>query len=297
MHTLEESIQAEVVLDEVVLNKEDLTPCLSSYQGMESFRGCLEGIGSGLGLVRVLGQYVQFNSVFGGGVANLAGEIAVRQDLFRDRCAAPLISDRSAEVAAEIFFAAIDEFGSGSRVGLTTHRTLAQTTLKAAACFFGCDDVLLGTIARPSNETMVAIQKVQEGYGVNRTIREEGLFNGIGFHIASELLADGEFRLLDNYLSGFHPQLVQHLTETRVEAGRARFSAYQWISVHTSVESDHFDASLLGANLALKYYAGSEDPRQVKTWILNGVTTFARVQEDFMGHLCQGIAMNKEKRQ
>src|SRR5206468_1877450 len=62
-------------------------------------------------LLSVLGRYIQFNSAFGAGLANLAGEIAARQGLFRD-AQEPLriVADRSAEVASDFFFAAIDEF-------------------------------------------------------------------------------------------------------------------------------------------------------------------------------------------
>src|SRR6185295_4655061 len=148
------------------------------------------------------------NSIFGSGVANLAGEIGARQNLFRDADEpAALIADRSVEVAAPFFFAAIDEFGgAGHR---STHRTLAQATLKGAGCFLGYDGATLNRLAEPNLRTLTAMDKVRAGYAINQQVGEQELFRAIGFHIGSEVLADEEFNLLDGFLRAEYADLVE----------------------------------------------------------------------------------------
>ena len=68
----------------------------------------------------------------------------------------------------------------------------------------------------------------------------------------------------------------------RIELLEARHNAYYWIRIHTGVEAEHFDAALRGSNKALLYYAGPNEPAQVKDWILEGFSRFASVQADFM---------------
>jgi hypothetical protein len=103
-----------------------------------------------------LAQYIHFNSVFAGGVANLAGEIAYRQDLFRDASEqSELIADQSVEVASHIFFAAVDEFGRRN-----SHRSMAKETLRGVARYYGCatEDISV------AGATTVAINNVAQGY-------------------------------------------------------------------------------------------------------------------------------------
>ena len=119
------------------INQVDLNPILCLHGGTRLFANALSQIEDGLGLIWTLADYIQFNSVFGGGVANLAGQIASRQELFRD-AEEPLamIADRSVEVAGHIFFAAIDEFGDREKRQRGHHRALAQATLKGVAAYF-----------------------------------------------------------------------------------------------------------------------------------------------------------------
>src|SRR5437868_5145275 len=67
------------------IQKSDLEPILATHPGNRALAKALQRISTGDELLRALGRYIHFNSAFGGGVANLAGEIAVRQELFRDR--------------------------------------------------------------------------------------------------------------------------------------------------------------------------------------------------------------------
>jgi hypothetical protein len=265
------------------IEKADLQRILSAHRGNASFAAALERAASGEDLLRVLGRYVHFNSVFGAGVANLAGELAVRQDLFRDPAEpAATLGDRSVEVAAAVFFAAIDEFGDRSTPRRNTHRSLTQATLRAAGEYFGYRGTALDDVAGPDQATLAAIKQVCDGYGLDRDVEEPDLLRGLGFHMSSEILADEEFRLLDRSLRNHHPELVNYLQQAEVEVAGDRRPAYFWIQIHTTVEADHFDFAARAANLALCYYSGQETPTRVKDCILGGFRDFAASQAEFM---------------
>jgi hypothetical protein len=270
------------------VDRSDLQQLLASHPGNSTFEQALGSLQNGRDLLRMLSCYIYFNSIFGSGVANLAGEIGAQQSLFRDPGEPMAITaDRSVEVAARIFFAAVDEFGvgGGTATGRSTHRTLAQATLKAIGSFFDYDIATMNRIAEPNARTLTAIDQVRDGYAISQAVDEQKIFRAIGFHMGSEVLADEEFNLLDSFLRTQHPDLVNHLKKTKVTINEVQVSAYHWIQIHTTVEADHFDAAMLGANLALRYYHRPQAQLDAKAWILNGFKEFAVTQADFMNGL------------
>lgn len=274
--------------ESLYIDQDDLAAILSAHPGSRIFRESLAAIEDPQELVWALARYVQFNSVFGGGVANLAGEIASRHDLFRDAGEeVDLIADRSVEVAAQIFFAAIDEFGDRDKGQRGNHRALAQATLKGVAGFFGCSPLTLNQTAKADQETLAAMNEVRAGYGLNRALDEPKLFRAMGFHIGSEVLADEEFNILDHFLQTNFPELVEYLKNNNVSIGGVPSPAYCWIQIHTHVEANHFQAAVTSANLALRYYAGEQTKASIKSWILDGFREFALVQTEFMKRLIE----------
>ena len=268
------------------LEHSDLEPILEAHVGNTTFKECLQAIEDDAQFVRVLGRYVQFNSVFGGGVANLAGEIAVMQDLFRDSSeSVPLLADRSVEVAADVFFAAVDEFDDRSTPYRDTHRTLAQATLKGAGKFYGFEGAELNKLIHPGEHKIDAIEHVKRGYGVGIAMEARDVFRAIGFHMGSEILADEEFTILDRYLRANRPDLVSYLQQNTTEINGEHHNGYFWVMIHTSVEADHFAFAAKGANRALQFYVGAEPQDETKSWLLDGFSAFADVQAAFMGSL------------
>ena len=105
----------------------DLEPVLATHPGAAALRAAIEDASDPARLLSVVGRYVQFNSAFGPGLANLAGEIAARQGLFRDPDEPlRLAADRAAEVASDFFYAAVDEFDDRLTPWRDTHRTLQR---------------------------------------------------------------------------------------------------------------------------------------------------------------------------
>src|SRR5262245_7793111 len=116
----------------IQIDGEDLQPVLESHNGNAVLATAFERAAqSQEALLSALGRYIQFNGAFGPGLANLAGEIAARRDLFRDQDEpVRILQDRAADVASDFFHAAIDEFDDRATPWRDTHRTLAQATLK-----------------------------------------------------------------------------------------------------------------------------------------------------------------------
>lgn len=247
----------------------DVEHILNSYQGNNLFSSALQRAQDGNSHMRLLAQYVEFNSVFAAGVTNLAGQIAGRKDLFRDpNETIPSIADRSCDVAANIFYAAIDEFKG------KTHRSMACETLKAAASYLSLSPSQFSELSAILPETAAVVQQVRDGFCMGAQPSSEQILQGIGFQIGSEMLADKEFCILHEYMESQKSDLMLHLKRSK---------SYAWILVHTSVEKEHLDAALEGANCALRYYTGSAD---AKALILKGFTRFAQVQTTFMRSLC-----------
>jgi hypothetical protein len=253
---------------------------LARHSGNAAFEDVLRTAESS-DLPRVLARYIHFNSVFGSGVAQLAGAIGSRPDLFRDSSEpVDLLADRSSEVAAKIFFAAIDEFGDHSAMRRGTHRCLAQTTLRAVAAFGGCEDMNGAGFINKTTEAAMA--RVRGGYVVNQFPRHDALLRAIGFHIGSETLADGEFCALDRILRERFPELVEALEDKKWQAGPP---PYFWIQIHTTAEAEHSMAAFDAANLAIRYYAGPGGAGAAREWIVQGIHEFAAVQTEFMQDL------------
>ncbi len=266
------------------ITRDDLAEILAGHDGDARLRDAFQRAAADPpALLDVFARYIQFNSAFGAGVANLAGEIAARQGLFRDRDEpVRMLADRASVVAADFFFAAIDEFDDRLTTWRDTHRTLAQAALKGMGAHFGYDPARLDALLSPNPATERALQRVWDGYGVGMALDEARLFRAMGFHAGSEVLADQEFNVIDAVLRARRPELVAALEAMRVEVLGEKHNAYYWIRIHTSVEAEHFEAALRGANQALRFYAGASAPEAARAHVLHGLRHFATVQREFI---------------
>jgi hypothetical protein len=275
-------------MEPVAVTRADLDDALRAHRGESALDKALETASTGERLFQILGRYVQFNSAFGPGVANLAGEIGARPWLFQDP-AEPVhfAADRAAHVASDFFYAAVDEFDDRLTPWRDTHRTLAQATLKGLAQHLGLDTERQNSLLRPDGTAQREQAQVFEGYGIGAALSEEALFRAMGFHTGSEILADREFTQIDAYLRRAHPEVVAALEPMKIEIAGERHDAYYWIRIHTGVEIEHFDAALKGANNALRFYAGETDRATLKGYVLAGFRGFAGVQSTFMAELAR----------
>lgn len=225
-------------------------------------------------LARFLIQYASWNGVFANGVVALAGRIGAAKSTFIEPNVPWQLADRSNLVASYIFDAARDEFDDSIAVGRDPHRSLAQATILAAARILNQEALL----HEHDPAWLVELnENVLDGYaGAFDDVL--GLFEGIGYHLGSEVLADREFSIIDTYLRESYNDLVQALMRTTVNIGGEDHRAYAWIGIHSGhgggVEDEHFEAALKGVNLALSYVPAHHT--QAVEAIIRGFKEFER---------------------
>ncbi len=267
---------------QVLLTRAEVAPAIAGFGSSATFKRRLEENAHRPELLQVVGRFIHFCSVFGGCQASFAGELAVRQDLFRDLDEPDAVADNSVDVAAGVFFGAIDEFGDREDPNRRTHRALAQATLKGLARYYLCDDTRLRQLIVEHAPTRVAITGALSGYGVNQVMDTKKVFNALGFHLGTEILADQEFNTLHDFFREHRPDLVAYLQDNEVRINGRVMPAYFWISRHSIADAEHFDAAVESANLALRYHVPTTQQAQAKAWILAGVSEIAKLAADFM---------------
>jgi len=230
-------------------------------------------------LVRFFVRYASWNGVFANGVTRLVSMIGADRELFREAGFPRAVSDRSNYIASFIFDAARDEYDDHVNPIRDTHRCMAQASLIGMAGFFGLGDTVLD---EPEPPALVALNDaVLRGYAGEHAAAagEVGrVFAGLGYHLGSEMLADREFSLIDEFLRGSHDALVQHLMRTTVELAGGRHRCYAWVGVHSghggAVEADHFDYALGAARAAIGYLVGHDESVALQA-LASGFRAFA----------------------
>jgi hypothetical protein len=223
-------------------------------------RSRLARLRDGADVLRFFVDYASWNGCFANGVSALTSLIGERRDLFREAGFARAVADRSNYVASFFFDAARDEYDDHINPLRDSHRCMAQASLIGMKDFFGLDNTVLDE-AEPA-ELRAVNDGVLTGY-TGRLGAGEGdvaqVFSAMGYHLGSELLADREFSLIDEYLRQQRDDLVQHLMRTTVSLAGGTHRCYAWVGVHSGhgggVEADHFDHAAQGARCALDYLA------------------------------------------
>jgi hypothetical protein len=263
------------------LSRTELVRVVEGEYSSREMREVLCGIAAdGEKILLFMGRFFQYASAFSVGQTALAGQVAARKDLFRCPGEVGVFADASMTVGGGIFRGAIDEFGDREIAGSPSHRALALATLKGMARFFEYDLARLSDRIRSHAPTQNAIEKVLRHYGVNVVIDEANLFQGIGFHLGTEILGEDENRILDDFFCTQRADLMASLGQNTVEIGGVSLPANLWFKRHIVAEADHFAAGLDAANLAFDYYSGGETPPRLRQWILEGVRAVATVQRD-----------------
>jgi len=243
-------------------------------------------------------RYTHFNGYAGSLVARLASSVGLSRNLFNN--AACLVSDeadRGLEIAAKVLAATIDEHADQGAHNMP-HRTLAQATLKAVGDYAELsvqERNFLGQLPEWMSELL---QSTIAGYqGVPGNIAS--LIRALGFHAASEMLADHEYRLIDKAVrehfrgTGFDAYLRQ--TNSKVELEGRKYSSWYWVVVHgkyndSGVEAEHFEFALEALVLAARYRP--EPDIQIRLWAMQGFAYFVELQQRLFREIhreCQQI--------
>lgn len=244
-------------------------------------RACLDAENTTpLAITAFLNEYVLWNGYYAGFMTSLAGNVSSSRDLFIDKNQ-PIaaLADRSNYVASFIFDTIRDEYNDRETQHRDTHRCLAQAFISGIIEYFELgqleeehDDNLVhfGKVrfsslaqlvelnkALPKNIEGKFISDLREGFQVDAPQNSPRLFKGMGFHLASELLGDAEYSVIDQWLNEKYPELVKYLKNTRVEINGNLHNCYSWISIHSSsgsgVEAEHFMRVKQGIDEAVKF--------------------------------------------
>ncbi|MBE9032264.1 hypothetical protein IQ266_21220 [filamentous cyanobacterium LEGE 11480] len=231
-------------------------------------------------------RYVHFNGHAGSLVARLASSIGLSRELFLDPNSDVFDqSDRGMEIAARVLAATIDEHSDQHGKGFS-HRTLAQATLKSTGDYANLTSAERNELGQIPAWFADLMQEFAQGYqGQPGSL--EALVKGMGFHAASEVLADREYVAIDrivrheNKNSGYDAYLRDGNGRSEID-GR-QIGAWYWVAVHGShtqagVELEHFDEALSAINLAVRYLPANNE---ISQWVFEGFSQFATIQQNF----------------
>jgi hypothetical protein len=236
-------------------------------------------------LVRFFSRYASWNGRFANGVSALTALIGDQRELFMEKGMPRAVADRSNFIASFFFDAARDEYNDHINAERDTHRCMAQASLLGMVEILGIGASIL------DEEDPAALKalndEVRDGYTGITAIREgtvEQVFCGMGFHLGSELLADREFSIIDEFLRSKYPDLVQQLMRKKVQLAGSEHRCYAWVGVHSGhgggVEADHFDFAADGVKQALRYLDQGYRDRAIEG-LKNGFRAFADHHEAF----------------
>ena len=230
-------------------------------------------------LVRFCGNYADWNGLFGSGVAALAAKIGRNHGLFLD-ADQPLssIADRSVYVASYFFDAARDEFDDAVNPDRDTHRCLGQAFVSGVVHWTGFSPEKANKLLAPPLWLRTLQDRVAEGYGAHSPDTRTAIFEAMGYHLGSEILADQEFSLIDHTLRHDVSEVAGYLGNHSVEINGSHHNAWHWIKVHSGhgggVEHDHFEWAVKGVRRGLDYTPEAERGAAVEA-VLRGFDRFA----------------------
>ncbi|MGB7415316.1 MAG: hypothetical protein WA902_14010, partial [Thermosynechococcaceae cyanobacterium] len=190
-------------------------------------------------------------------------------------------ADRGMEIAAKVMSAAADEGANDSPV----HRALAQLTVKTAGDYAG----LSADERNELSPVPMWLREISEAVivsyqGIPGDVAS--LVKAMGFHLASEMLGDQEYTLLDmvirheNRDTGFDAYLRNEAKPVKI--GDHRYTPWSWILIHSQyggsgVEVEHFEYGLDALNLAARFSRESE--AQMKSWAIEGFGEVVALQQ------------------
>lgn len=227
-------------------------------------------------------RYSYFNGYASAMIARLASTIGLSRYVFSNsELLVKEEADRGMDIAAQILSAAADEGVKDKPV----HRALAQLTVKTVGDYAGLSAEERNEFAQiPAwlDEIVRAVISNYEG-----TLNDEAsLVRAMGFHLASEMMGDREYALLDmvvrheNQGIGFDRYLKQKAKP--VVIGNHRYTPWSWVLIHskhdgTGVEVEHSEFALSALDMAVRY--GSASEKQVMVWAQEGFNAFVELQQ------------------
>lgn len=235
-------------------------------------------------------RYSHFNGYASAMISRLASTIGLSRYVFSNsELLVKEEADRGMDIAAQVMSAAADEGANNTPV----HRALAQLTVKTVGNYAELSEEERNQFARVPNWLEEVIRNVIFNYeGIINN--EASMVRAMGFHMASEMLGDREYALLDMIIRyenagiGFDRFLKQKATP--VQINNHRYTPWSWIVIHSrhdgsGVEAEHSEFAISALNMATRY--GSASEQQMMTWAKEGFSAFVELQQRLFREICR----------
>ena len=227
-------------------------------------------------------RYTYFNAYASAVIARLASSIGLSRYLFRNHELLVLEeSDRGLEIAAQIMAAAADEGTDRKPV----HRLLAQLLLKTIGDYAHLSVEERNNIAQPPQWLIDISNSLVANYE-GKPNNLEALVKAIGFHVASEILGDREYSLIDKIIRfdykniGFDKYLRLEARPTKIQGHF--YDPWCWVVMHgkhegSAAECEHLACAIRALNMTVRYC--NEPQENITDWVLNGFQAFVNLQQ------------------
>ena len=235
-------------------------------------------------------RYSHFNGYASAMIARLASTIGLSRYTFSNpEMIVKEESDRGMDIAAQVMSAAADEGANGTPV----HRALAQLTVRTVGDYADLNDTERNEFANTPDWLKQIIQDVVSIYE-GKVDDEASMIKAMGFHMASEMLGDREYALLDMVIRhenkgiGFDRYLKQKAKPALINDHR--YTPWSWVVIHSKhdgsgVEAEHSEFAVSALNMAVRY--GSASEKQMKAWAEEGFRAFVDIQQRLFREICR----------
>lgn len=244
-------------------------------------------------------RYSHFNGYASAMISRLASTVGLSRYTFSNpELLVKEEADRGMDIAAQIMSAAADEGANGTPV----HRALSQFAVKTVGDYAELNVEERNKFAQIPGWLKEVVRDVISTY--EGTVDDEAsMVKAMGFHLASEILGDREYALLDmivrheNQGIGFDRYLRQ--VAKPVSINGHRYAPWSWILIHSrydgsGVEVEHSEFALSALDMAARY--GSAPEKQVKAWAEEGFRAFVELQQRLFREIrleCLELAQEK----
>ena len=246
-------------------------------------------------------RYSYFNGYASAMIARLASTVGLSRYTFSNpELVVKEEADRGMDIAAQIMSAAADEGANGTPV----HRALSQFAVKTVGDYAELNAEERNQFAQIPNWLKEVVRDVISTYE-GKIDDEASMVKAMGFHLASEVLGDREYALLDmvvrheNQGIGFDRYLKQEAKPALINDHR--YTPWSWVLIHSrydgsGVEVEHSEFVISALNMAVRY--GSASDKQMKAWAEEGFRAFVELQQRLFKEIrleCLELAQQKVK--
>ena len=227
-------------------------------------------------------RYTHFNAYASAVIARLASSIGLSRYLFKNPELLVIEeSDKGLEIAAQVMAAAADEGTDQNPV----HRFLAQLLLKNVGSYANLSIEERNRLAVPPQWLKEITDALVLNYaGVPGNL--EALVKAMGFHVASEILGDREYALIDKVIRYEYKDMgFDHYLKTEAKPIKLQGHSYDpwcWVVIHgkhngSAAECEHVACAIQALNLTVRYC--NEPQEKLLDWAMNGFQSFVTLQQ------------------